>query len=572
MEQVKGLQTKLRATARQRRTVPCPHVRGRAVYTALMKSIGPYVISAVPHGALVQASGPGAAVDAPPSRPATAPRAPAARPDAVPMHGVDRLTGMPVLLHRLPEFVVPASVPDSGSLLPVAEVDVWDGHPYAITELPLSAVPATHAGSAALGALRALTALHAAGQVHGGINAGQLWQVGREVRLAGAGLPWRPGAGPAGDLIALGQTLDTLGPRPAVLKGLETMSAGQALALLESALRGREPEEAPPSREVTPPAVAPAPVVVSVPPVPEEAEPVPVRSVEPAPDSPVEAAPDSVVETAPLPADPPLAEAAPTLPGPKETEGAPVSYRTAEDIIVIGDADTASALGSEAPAPPTERLIPAPIRIGFGDDAEPLPELPPTEVVPKPSARITAEATASSPPRPSTAPRPDTMPNATPSSGRPVSTGSANASSGARGQPLRIGWEEDHSWRVVKSGPEQRTTQAPRLPVWALALAVLLVLGGLGFWYFGQTGTPAAACCTVNFTVTGSNQPVKVTLVQAPPNSPLQPGALIGTAPGDLKFPGAPGRYLLKFTSEGHGALTGAVTVPSGKPFGIVLK
>ena len=143
-------------------------------------------------------------------------------------------------------------------------------------------------------------------------------------------------------------------------------------------------------------------------------------------------------------------------------------------------------------------------------------------------------------------------------------------------QPLRIGWEEDHSWRVVKSGPERRGGVARRFPLWLLAVALLALLAGAAFWLLGRAGSPTAACCSVPFTVSGtvsgSGQPVLVTLVRAPPGSTLQPGAVIGTAPGLLKFPGVSGQYTLKFSAQGHGALTAAVTVPSGQPFAIVLK
>ena len=139
-------------------------------------------------------------------------------------------------------------------------------------------------------------------------------------------------------------------------------------------------------------------------------------------------------------------------------------------------------------------------------------------------------------------------------------------------QPLRIGWEEDHSWRVVKSGPEKRGALTRRFPVWVLALVLLMLLAGAAFWLLGRAGPPNAACCPVNFTVSGSNQSVQVRLVKAPPGSTLQPGAVIGTAPGLLNFPGVAGQYTLKFSAQGHAALTAAVTVPSGQPFAIVLK
>ncbi len=526
------------------------------------------------------------------------------------MHGIDRLTGMPVLLHRLPEFVVPSAIPESASLLPVYEVDIWDGQPYAITELPLAAIPATHPGSAALGALRALAALHAAGQVHGGLNAGQLWQVGREVRLAGAGLPWHSGASTAGDLSALGQALDSMGARPAALNNLETLTAAQALAALEEALVGnrppgqqhaerREAQQAMPgpfdrrqverrqalgkaaeqagslaSPAVQPPTdrlIGPSPRQLSQ---PEKARPLGVAPAEAA------ALPTNAPDSA-SPAEFPRAgsasQAAPTP--------APVSYRSAQDIIVIGEPEAAPTpppardqaeepvAGEPARSVPV-RLIPAPIRIGFGEGPEALPDWTPDDWTPVERQER---------------PEPLQSVHATPAGVREVALGRAtrfvpatspsaatsDPQGGQRGPPLRIGWEEDHSWRVVKSGPERRRLAAPRLRAGGARRAVLALLlallGATAFWFAGRSGG-ASGCCTQRFTVGGGQQSVQVRLVQAPPGSPLRPGALIGTAPGVLTFPDVPGSYTLSFSTAGHAATTGTVTVPSTQAFEIALK
>lgn len=612
-----------------------------------MKSIGPYVISAIPAPAAAydssgMAAGKGgapgdrAADRAGQPAPDTGPASPGR---ALTLHGVDRLTGMPVLLHRLNEFVVPAPLPESASLLPVYEVDVWDGQPYAVTELPLSATPATHPGAAALGALRALSALHAAGQVHGNVNASQLWQVGREVRLAGAGLPWSREGSPAADLAALGQALDSLGARPAALDGLETQSAAQALSTLEKALQGQRPAGAGTAQPHRPAALArpvqaaPQPVVApeiaqtSEPPVQPAANPPapvaePTSSAVPEPVGPAQpqARPDrsqaksqtsrkaarkqeqaarkavpvaesestdaavrdnSVLVVRPIPAPevPPVS--------PAEEPSAPVSYRSAGDIIVIGEPQTpgletadeqetaagpsSSAAEPQPPASPPVRLIPAPIRIGF-DDVPPLlpdwkPQGPQAQAEPQPETEVSAPPVTPLPTSPAFEERGEHVTDPTPPAVNSVRT-----------QPLRIGWEEDHSWRVVKSGPEPRRLQAPVLSGRSLprsvmmVLAAVLVLGGAAFWWRGQAATPADACCAQRFTVSGSRQTVKVTLVKAPPGSPLTPGGVVGTVPGTLKFPDAPGNYTLKFEAAGHRALSGVVTVPSDQAFDIVLK
>ncbi len=682
---------------------PAPDLSGRrvAVYTQPMKVIGPYVISATPVGAAVHGQ-PGSTSF--PSTPESGPSAwnrpgsgaPPAVDRALPLHGVDRLTGMPVLLHRLTAFLVPVSLPDSPFLLPVSEVDVWDAQPYAVTELPPAAVPADHPGTAAPGVLQALAALHAAGLVHGGLNAGQFWQVGREVRLAGAGLPWTPGATPADDMKALAQALDTLGARPAALRGLETMNAAQALAALDAALARVAPDRpietaatlpagpvpAPPSqatpaqvstvqaaplqvtaplqvrpeRRDTPPAGAP--VVPLAQPSAGAAVPSPASAPEPRHTAPAKprrrwddrpdrqaaerrseeprrlAAPAGTLEQdapaagAPATAPKPTGiQPEPSLAAPSEvpaTPEAPRTYRSAGDTIVLGEDDPASQeAASEVPAEhsaaaPTpaaapsvaapvvaapSQLAPDPILIGFDD----LPDLP-TDWTPEaahgavaarttgagPESLTAAPSTAPSTPSGEAAPNPGsdgeatrperssgrttryTPTDARPAGGRlptgtPTAAGDPATAGGPRKQALRIGWEEDHSWRVVKSVEEARSPRARR-PLWPLAVLVLAVLAGAAYWWSGRSAAPAAACCSQQFTVLGSKLPVKVTLVQAPPGSPLQPGAMIGTAPGLLRFPDAPGVYTLRFSAEGHGALTGAVTVPSDQAFSIMLK
>lgn len=636
-----------------------------------MKVIGPYVISAAPVGAALHGH-PGSA-----SFPTSPESGPSAwnRPEsgaaatavdrALPLHGVDRLTGMPVLLHRLNAFLVPVSLPDSPFLLPVSEVDVWDAQPYAVTELPPAAVPADHPGMVAPGVLRALAALHAAGLVHGGLNAGQFWQVGREVRLAGAGLPWKPGATPADDMKALAQALDTLGARPAALRGLETMEAAQGLAALDTvqsssetaAARSRPTETAgpvatpadqatrtqgsplvvrPERRDGPPsvvPVVPPSQASVGAPEPRRTASAEPRRRWDDRPDRQIaerrsgearrQTAQTGTLEQELPPASVLPIAAQPTAPpGEPTTPEAPRTYRTASDVIVIGEEAAASKdaspgvpaswtataqSGTTTPVPELPAVESAttvqsplsPVLIGFDD----LPDLPAdwrpddaASAVAASSERTVPDSLIATPEVPVGEPAPSPMPGGeaaqperppgrttryTPTDARPVggrqltetpaAAGNQATAGGPRMQALRIGWEEDHSWRVVKSVEEPRSPLARR-PLWPLAVLVLAALAGAAFWWSSHSAAPAAACCSQQFTVLGSKLPVKVTLVQAPPGSPLQPGAMIGTAPGVLKFPDAPGRYTLRFSAEGHGALTGAVTVPSSQAFSIMLK
>ncbi|ULH16605.1 hypothetical protein MF271_08535 [Deinococcus sp. KNUC1210] len=528
-----------------------------------MKAIGPYVISAPPAGGMNRAGSAG---------PATV--SAVREPSVQTLYGVERVTGIAALLHRLPPerygMMLPPSLPPSPSLLPVTEMDDWEGHLYAVTELPHTAALATHPAEVASGVLMALEALHGAGMAHGGVGLEQFWQVGRTVQLAGAGLPWQEQATPEGDMQALAAALDALGGRPAPLRRLETMTAAQALA----ALGTKPPAEVLPPTEV--PRLAPATAPAHLPAVQEN--PVTLERLQ-------ETAPEQAAEiviapvlSAPASISVPdrAAEEATAVASEQPAQSVPVPYRSASDIIVIGDAPDAV----QTPAP---RLVPAPIRIGFEENAAAEAEQPTPVAVPPLDWTLPADPPTvpvvlieiGSPPE--AAPLPAVQSPEAPSVESQPPTGVTVTASGRQLQPVRIGWEEDNSWRVVKPLSERpATVPRPRLPLWALSLLVLLVLAG-GVWVAvssrssGAAG--AAACCPVVFRVEGQGaEPVRITVVQSPPGSPLGAGALIGTAPGELKFPDVQGTYRLKFEAKGHAAMMSNLTVPSSAPFVILLK
>jgi hypothetical protein len=160
------------------------------------------------------------------------------------LRATDRLTGMPVLVHVLPNSTTSAALPvpqlpDHPALLPYADEGMDGDDAYLVTELPLHAVLAADPVLAARGALAGLAALHGAGLVHGGVSASQLWSVDGRVALAGAGLPWGAGPGsPDDDLRALADALAQLGGVPEPLRPLQdapgTLTAEAALARLQA--------------------------------------------------------------------------------------------------------------------------------------------------------------------------------------------------------------------------------------------------------------------------------------------------------------------------------------------------
>ena len=297
--------------------------------------IGPYIISAPPAGGMNRA-GAGSAAETGQAGQGGA----EARIET--LYGVDRLTGMAVLLHHLPDaggdsLRLPP-LPASAALLPITELDEWDGQRYALTELPHTSALATHPGEVAAGVLAALVALHRAQKVHGGVAASQFWHTGRRVRLAGAGLPWSAGASAQDDLRALAAALDALGGRPAALRRLETMSAAEALATLEAS-------------QPPPPAQSPLPRSVPLAALVPAADVQPPLIVRPAPLPPAARPEAAVMAARPSQTVQPAASAHPLQPSPAAPLGGVSTQAASEVAIPVSSTPNAVPF---APPPPVQ--------------------------------------------------------------------------------------------------------------------------------------------------------------------------------------------------------------------------
>lgn len=164
----------------------------------------------------------------------------------------------------------------------------------------------------------------------------------------------------------------------------------------------------------------------------------------------------------------------------------------------------------------------------------------------------------------------------------------------APGDPIRIGWDEDESWRVVREAPAAPERARRRLPRWTLpVVAAALLLGG-AWWALGalpdrapaQQGSPQPAapqtaaqsaaqtgsgtadpvCCPVEFQLRGAQgRTVALTVEAAPPGANLTPGESLGRAPGTVQFPLA-GTYRLRTSVSGYAPASLSVTVPTTKP------
>lgn len=159
----------------------------------------------------------------------------------------------------------------------------------------------------------------------------------------------------------------------------------------------------------------------------------------------------------------------------------------------------------------------------------------------------------------------------------PVSTRDAGHLPSRRvvGEPIRIGWDEDDSWRVVKAAPAPPPPEPFRLPRWVLPLlAALLLIGGTIWAYRNANLTPPRAAptgqtqqdYTVQFVIQGTpGVKASLRLEDAPAGANLTPGQDMGTAPGAIKFP-IKGTYRLRVKADGYSPISMNVTVPHPTP------
>ncbi|WP_264776636.1 peptidase associated/transthyretin-like domain-containing protein [Deinococcus aetherius] len=513
----------------------------------------------------------------------------------------DRLTGMPVLLHVLSRVVILPELPHDPALLPFTDSGVDGETVYLATELAPHAVPASDPLLAARGALAGLAALHDSGLTHGGVGPAQLWSVDGRVALAGAGLPWGRGNTPQDDLRDLAATLERLGGIPRSLQDAsESLSARELLARLS-------PSAAPPP---TPPAEAPAstdhhPGYDGTPIVLGEAD--SGEGSPPEPRSPgrkggkgrgswrlpnlgrssgVGAGPETGPPPAspePGPVDQPVTVQVPAVP--------PVVEPVAPEVPRVvrlgsggeGPAREGAARG-ERPAltaSPAREVVAAPpplVDINLGEaDLEALA----ADQQDLASLRESLRETAGLPPEP------DSLIAAAirhQAEGRPRPAASGGTTPRrVVDKPVRIGWEDDHSWRVVRTGQSAppRSRSVPRWLGPALALAALLLLVALVWVLLAARGPRAdvrspqarvaGACCDVRFTVRGgAGVPVRLSVVSAPEGSGVSPGAAVGTVPGPVRLPG-PGTYTLRVAAEGYSPSTVTITAPTAQPIAIDL-
>lgn len=556
------------------------------------------------------------------------------------LRATDRLTGMPVLLHLLPGPVTVPDLPDHPALLPFTDQGLDGSQAYVVSELPLHAQQAADPLLAARGALQALDALHSAGLVHGGVGPAQLWSVDGEVVLAGAGLAWGAREASAqADLRDLAQTLDALGGLPARLAALRdapgTLSARDALARLkqpagEAAVTGMStvtatqvptpkpaepahiqpaPASGPPPQQHPVSGRAPAPSRGSAP-LLHDGSPIVLGDPEPpAADQsaegqdPAPAEVPSTVETIVIAASPPVASSLVADPAGRES---PQERRRRENEArraqAIQDAQAGARRKAErlrAQAEEQRAAVPEPIRIGFtdakaaSDDAD-LPDWTPEAGGSTPPAarlqmrtveRLPASLRRVTKPVVPEAPGPEAQTRHEPQDFLQPAEPGRLPGRRLKSEPIRIGWDEDESWRVVREPQPEPSGTRPSLPRWLLALMAALLLIVVGVWVAremagraasaqsgaSQTASAVASCCEVRFVVQGAaGRGAELFVLDAPDGANLTPGQDLGRAPGVVRFP-VRGRYRLRVVADGYSPAILNLTVPRASAVNIGL-
>jgi hypothetical protein len=152
----------------------------------------------------------------------------------------------------------------------------------------------------------------------------------------------------------------------------------------------------------------------------------------------------------------------------------------------------------------------------------------------------------------------------------------------ASGETIRVGFEDDDSWRSVKPYTRPKTNPL----ILPIAVVIVVLIGILAIVLLTRkpprtaTGnsiqTPSIANPSqnsiVNFIVKSSvNQTARLTVISAPSSANLTPGALLATIPGPVLFP-YPGAYKVRVTMPNFAPGDVTVNVPQDKEIVIQLR
>ncbi len=492
--------------------------------------------------------------------------------------GIDRITGMPVLVFTSDSPLMAETEPplEYPNLALTLEQGRQAERYFVVQALPMGYTQVKSLRGIALehfydGARAALSYLREKGRPHGAVRMNHLWWDGSHLLLAGAGLPWSNAATIEADVGALEGLVAGLagtelsGGRPPVPPRLgfvpqsrESSSASSSAGVVSSAPQSLAPQSLAPQNSALSegvssalsPSVSASSVAASTGPLASSA----VQTLPTVPASPLEL--DNVQLTTVLhskfltpreaPAQTPASPAGASAVNPSNsspsTSGPPALSTTLKPPSHSSAVQSFSrGLISHFPRSPGEEV-----------EAEPtLGRTPPPEV------------------------------------------------SEAQGV-MRIGFEDDNSWRKVRSiVPPPASAPSVRSPLLLIVVGVLGVLAAAGLIAAGSyfllrspssaptpeipsgdptLGNPPSTpstppsndtCCVVNFSLKRGGKPVtkqaRLLVAESPAGSPLKAGDVLGIIPGPVRLPANPAKYSLLVQLEGFADQTLDLEMPSSQ-------
>ncbi len=425
-------------------------------------------------------------------------------------YGIDRITGMPVLVYTSDQLLTTHSLSHPHLALTLESGNVGELY-YLVQELPMGFTAIKSLRGAALEqfyqqGLEVLKFLDTQGQPHGGITWGQVWWDGRDLLLTGAGLPWVALPSSAQDKIQFETMIQRIGdvlpaaPVPVAVPALRVGRAAQAPSAVETPSSGvykslSTPENTPENTPVN------FPATLLLPPLPET-------------ETLVRVLPQQLSEFRKSAA--PASEVALDETKPTPLEATPLENHWSEGMEYV------KILGGPTPSPSSTTSS-------------------------KTSSKTNKQPSAVG------ALEPETIGN--------IGTGA-----------MRIGTtgsERDESWRRVQLPSNPQPAKTPWLNVLGVilgaALALGLILAAVAYFLNPPNNvsvtpiapvTPLESCCSVTVTLEKSGKPftgtAQVLVAGAPKDGTLKPGDVLGGVPGKIRFPAGSAEYTLLIQIPGE--------------------
>jgi len=442
--------------------------------------------------------------------------------DITTAYGIDRITGMPVLVFTSDAPLMAQTEPplEHPNLALTLEQGKQAERYFVVQALPMGYTQVKSLRGVALehfydGARAALAYLRGQGKPHGAVRMNHLWWDGSHLLLAGAGLPWSSAATVEADVGALEGLV-------AGLAGTE-VSGGRPVgpAKLGFVPQSRETSSSSVETQSSGPLSSSA---VQLPPAPS----VSPADLEPAP---------------------------------------PVSGLHSKFLPQVASPDN-----------PLEAAVRESVGESSGSDAPPA-----TSTTPKPPTRSSAAASFS---RGLISRLPGSSEEVEPISAEPTLGRVPPADLSEAQGVLRIGFEDDNSWRKVRSivTPAVPGSRNPLLLIILGVLAAAALIGGGSYFLLrspSSSSVPATSasdpkpnvaagndtCCVVNFSLERGGKPLtkqaRLLVAESPAGSPLKAGDVLGIIPGPVRLPANPAKYSLLVQLEGYADQTLDLEMPS---------